>query len=61
MDLELFFIVRKWCIDLVSFYHRVGLVSIIFHAKHFEQRFYSRYNGNLTHSVRKLAFKSQIS
>ena len=40
MDLVLLFIVQKMMyISLVSFQHRVGLVSIIFHAKHFEQKY----------------------
>ena len=39
MDLELSLSIEKCCKDLVSLQHRVGLVSIIFHAKHFEQKY----------------------
>ena len=38
MDLELFFIIRKCCIKYVSFYHGVGVDSIFFYTKHFEQK-----------------------
>ena len=38
MDLQLFLIIRKMLYKISKFYHRVGLESIIFHTKHFEQK-----------------------
>ena len=38
MDLQLFFIIGKMLYKISMFYHRVGLESIIFQTKHFEQK-----------------------
>ena len=66
MDLELFFIVRKMLDRLSKFLTWSGSSFHNFTCKTFWtetcfNRFYSRYNEDLTHSVRKLALKSKIS